>query len=336
MRVSCKPLPETDGTCSGDVKFVYRKARWGRHGAVLLIIWSPPHVLRGIPSDELLLFFWDAINDEREWRGISGEDKNNSVVKYNCSRNMYDADQYMIRPLATRFDSSYAEIATHYGPPTVFISHVWGETAYKTYCGLSKLWENHLDDVKIGSVRSVRSSGAASVIAWFCVTCNNQGRIAEELGEDILLSPFSQVFSLRSIKAVALVSPLRALVRKWCTFEFSIAVANGLDTLMVTHDGTIQKGQVPPEFLRRLAEKLTTFSCKDATCFNQMDAVRIDAAIAARGGWTIIDNQLKHIFRKAIDEAHAHVTIARDLIKDVTEAPQPVVCGRQSATHVTL
>merc|ERR1719326_1573571 len=94
---------------------------------------------------------------------------------------------------------------------------------------------------------------ASTVMVWFCTVCNNQNRIVEELGSEILESPFAHVLRLPSIKTVALVSPLKALERKWCTFEFSIAVAQGLNILMVTHNGVIQAGQVAPIVLKGLA-----------------------------------------------------------------------------------
>jgi len=155
---------------------------------------------------------------------------------------------------------------------------------------------------------------AENMKLWFCTTCNNQSRIDEELGSSILSSPFAQVVSHSSVQTVALISPLKALSRKWCTFEFSLAQHAGKDTLLVTKDGVVQAGQVPPIFLKELSESLVHFDSEKASVSTVKDGIMIDEAVADMGGFNVINEHVILIFGKAIDEAHMCTEYARNLL----------------------
>ena len=47
------------------------------------------------------------------------------IINDDALRNMYDACANIILPHVASVDSSYAELHTDYGPPNLFLSHVW-------------------------------------------------------------------------------------------------------------------------------------------------------------------------------------------------------------------
>uniref|UniRef100_A0A7S2QAE7 TIR domain-containing protein n=1 Tax=Zooxanthella nutricula TaxID=1333877 RepID=A0A7S2QAE7_9DINO len=143
------------------------------------------------------------------------------------------------------------------------------------------------------------------VRVWFCTTCNNQKRVIEELGDDVSRSPFAQVLQSVRCSTVAVVSPLEALNRKWCNYEFCLGTKMGKRPLLVTDQGIVQAGMVVPQQLFQLAEKLRNFHCKQATCFNAADAALIDNAVEDMGGYDQLDSAVKQMFYAAIKDAHA-------------------------------
>lgn len=339
-------LNTQDGTSAGDLKLVWKRRRVRRHGEVLLIMWSPPHTLRGIPVTEFTDFLDKVINHKGKWfselggEGLGGE----RIEKKRRERDMYDANTYIIAKEASCYDASYAEIATHFGPPTIFVSHVWGETADTTRASIARLRDTGL---RIDSQGEVSKAGAlarsssnmslysldASVRLWFCTTCNNQNRIDEELGTDILESPFAQVLKAPTCKIVALISPLKALERKWCTFEFSIAVKYGKETLMVTREGVVQAGQVAPKALDELSEKIVDFRCERARASVQRDEDMINAAVESMGGYVTINNKIRDIFIKAICEAHGFTDKARQRLTVGSEALLSAYTAARVSAH---
>merc|ERR1712093_395323 len=89
---------------------------------------------------------------------------------------------------------------------------------------------------------------------------------------------------------------------------------------MVTAEGVIQAGQVPPMFLKKLSHKLSTFSCQKATCTSEQDSAMIDSAIQSIGGHDLIDSRVMSIFRKAITDAQSHIEEAVDVIEHTASA----------------
>merc|ERR1740129_2367675 len=141
---------------------------------------------------------------------------------------MYDACTHLVIKQAATLDSSYAELYTEFFYPTLFLSHVWSETAYRTRQAIRN-WK--LERTARGvSVRTEDSFRWMSV--WFCTACNNQARMQDELGSDVMQSPFARVIAACS--QIAIIAPLHALSRKWCNFEFCLANAGCKGVLMVT------------------------------------------------------------------------------------------------------
>eukprot|EP00449_Zooxanthella_nutricula_P008287 CAMPEP_0198522132 /NCGR_PEP_ID=MMETSP1462-20131121/21354_1 /TAXON_ID=1333877 /ORGANISM="Brandtodinium nutriculum, Strain RCC3387" /LENGTH=175 /DNA_ID=CAMNT_0044251789 /DNA_START=84 /DNA_END=607 /DNA_ORIENTATION=+ len=175
---------------------------------------------------------------------------------------MYDVCQHMLLPEVTCFDASYAELCTDWGPANIFISHVWAESAGVTHDAIQKLAVAlELKGPSDASLSGPMGSGDGPRV-WFCTACNNQSRVQCELGDKVLSSPFAQVVRNSLCATVLIVSPLRALERKWCTFEFCFAGTLDKEVLMLTEDGVVQEGHVTPQALHGLAERLVDFECR--------------------------------------------------------------------------
>jgi hypothetical protein len=145
---------------------------------------------------------------------------------------------------------------------------------------------------------------------WFCTLCNNQSRVKEELGTRVVASPFARVISSKSCYRVSVISPLRALQRKWCNFEFCLARRSQKEVVLVTTTGTVQAGQVAPKDLYHLAMQVADFSCADATCASLADQVLIDKAVEEMGGYAALDADLRGAFVEAIQAAHHFTSCA--------------------------
>merc|ERR1719253_922529 len=101
------------------------------------------------------------------------------------------------------------------------------------------------------SRRQPRPSTIACVGAicriWFCTCCNNQCRVTKELGANVADTPFAHVIRSPICKGLAIISPLLALSRKWCNYEFALGHAAGKSVALVASSGIVQAGQVPPK-----------------------------------------------------------------------------------------
>jgi hypothetical protein len=288
--------PSEDGKPKGSIKLAK-----GPRGTILFL-WSPPHTLRGVPVLEFLQFLNRVIEHPR------ARDHRLNVRARDCDStdvNMYDACHYIVMPEAACVDASYAELRTNYGPANVFISHVWAESAVNTYEAINKFHNWTRMQSKTNSCTSDLKSVLLRV--WFCTICNNQSRVAEELGSDVYLSPFAQVLRSSSCHQVSLVSPFRALNRKWCNYEFCVASHEGKEVVMLTTEGVVQAGHVPPQTLNELAKTVVNFNCKDATCTSPADEKFIDDAVKQMGGYEHLDAELKTVFQHAIFEAHHYM-----------------------------
>lgn len=314
-------LPDQDGHRMGDIKLVWhrRNGHALKRGANLLISWSPPHIYRGVPLDEFESFLTKVLKHKGDWDKKKGKD-----------RNMYDACKHIVLDEAAHFDWSYAEAHTSYGAADIFISHVWGETVQHTKQALT-YFQDMLQSPDPVSDRSsarkpslARCQSSASLLQsvskriWFCTICNNQVRVVEELGEDVNFSPFAQVLRSASCKTVALISPLKALERKWCNYEFCFSANLGMDIFMVTPDGVVEAGQVAPKALKELSQKVVSFSCRDATCTSTADEELIDKAVADMGGYDALDFKLKAVFHREIHEAFSHAEEAKNILSTDT------------------
>mmetsp|Transcript_68167 Transcript_68167/g.197619 ORF Transcript_68167/g.197619 Transcript_68167/m.197619 type:complete len:937 (-) Transcript_68167:128-2938(-) len=300
--VARKVLPDGPAGPMGQLKVV-------RLRGVFLVMWSPPHISRGIPLTEFQEFLTSVVEHPGTWENceaisIDGERSLVNKRQFSDTRNMYDANRFIVRPEATLVDASYAEARTDYGPPDMFISHVWGESAVCTRSAIEELskWKNNFKRAR--SAMSNVGSAGAELRVWFCVLCNNQSRVVEELGHDVYYSPFAQVLRSPTVCEVALVSPFRALNRKWCNYEFCLSGHESKSVLMLTKEGVVQAGHVPPVILRDLALKVATFNCEDATCSNSADSDLIDRAVKQMGGYDKLTESLQGVFREAIAKAH--------------------------------
>jgi len=132
----------------------------------------------------------------------------------------------------------------------------------------------------------------------------------------VLKSPFAQVLQSNSCSVVAIVSPLKALERKWCTFEFSFASVLKKQVLMLTEDGVLQEGHVTPKALHDLAMKLVYFDCREASCTDPGDSKLIDDAVRGMGGYEVLTGDLLSVFDDAITAAHDHTDEALELIRN--------------------
>lgn len=319
--VQRKHLPvDSAGSSLGELKLVR-----GPRG-VLLISWSPPHVVRGIPLCEFMDFLQDVIDHEGTWDCTSHDQSGNVIHitkrKGDKTRNMYDACEHLIKKEVVPMDASFAELRTDFGPPDIFISHVWAETAHHTLLSIQKFRSDFREASSASALLTIRdtdtdisrsrsSSYFDQTRVWFCTACNNQSRIQEELGEHVHNSPFAKVIRLDGCRRAVLLSPFKALKRKWCNYEYCLAVEFGKERLTVTTEGVVEWGQVAPKTLNDLSEMLCDFKSEDATCNNQTDGQLIDDAVRRMGGYLQIDIKLRDIFTEAIAEAQAFTEKAR-------------------------
>lgn len=258
-------------------------------------------------------------------------------------RNMYDANRFIVKPEAAVVDASYAELRTSYGPASVFVSHVWAETAEHTKQAISKMhqWMRSQTNART-SLAEGNVDGMSSFRVWFCTICNNQSRVVEELGEDVYYSPFAQVLRSSMVAQVALVSPFRALSRKWCNYEFCLSRFEGKAVLMLTMDGVVQAGHVAPKTLNELAKRVRDFDCKAATCSSHADTILIDQAVARMGGYSQLNCTLKDVFRAAIYVAHQCLQQAVDVVAEPeaprlsTQAPRLACTSRSDGVDAPL
>eukprot|EP00439_Symbiodinium_sp_Y106_P064512 s1051_g10.t1 len=109
---------------------------------------------------------------------------------------------------------------------------------------------------------------------------------------------------------------------KWCNFEFSLAIHSDKPVWMVTSDGVVQAGDVPPKALRQIAEaagafrnSVLSFRCQESRCSTAADEAMIDAAVAEMGGYDRLDSKLKAVFRSAIEVAHTQLSEAFEMVK---------------------
>jgi len=301
-------LPRSSGgQCLGNLKLVHGP------GGLLLIMWSPPAELRGMPLHEFKRFLEEVINHPADWECIVPGKGSVTKSRGDITTNMYDACSHYIMPSIATVDATYAELLTDFGPADVFLSHVWAETASNTLQSLShlkvdskKLVRNQswLDELRAKQVVGV------SCRVWFCTCCNNQQRVAEAIGANVSESAFARVISSETCQRVVLVSPFLALNRKWCTFEFAFAINLGKDILTMTVDGVVEGGQVAPKTLNKLARHLEQFTCGNATCTSPEDAVLKDNAIVDLGGIEKLDTTLRRALGEAVMKAHAFTTDA--------------------------
>merc|ERR1711974_391524 len=118
-----------DGCRAGHLKLVRGP------NEILLFAWSPPAEFRGMPLDEFEDFLEKMVAHPGKWqcRVTSPDGTHHTVDKGRGSnRNMYDICSHFIQPEVARYDASYAEVCTDYGPAHVFFSHVWSCPAYDT------------------------------------------------------------------------------------------------------------------------------------------------------------------------------------------------------------
>ena len=161
-------------------------------------------------------------------------------------RNMYYLCSNIVKPLTARDQLSYAELA---GPCRVscFVSHYWGMPF------------QHFVECLKGHAADPTTS------YWICTFANNQWRVAEELGEDVLCSPF--YLALRSTSCqgtlLALDEEVLPLTRSWCLFElFQTEMLSreggGFQGLLLgTSTGVMNYGQSSIDLALKISKKLS-------------------------------------------------------------------------------
>lgn len=298
-----KKLPlSPQGESKGELKLTVAK------DGSLLFTWSPPHTLRGIPISRFIDFLQEVIDFPKTWQDCMDTDEKGQQLVVDkppgsSKRNMYDARTHIVFPRAAQVDASYAELFADYGPATLFVSHVWAEYASETLSAMLKLsqW------IGRNSCTFENDGTVSRTNVWFCTLCNNQSRVIEELGTDVQFSPFAQVITSHACKYVAMVSPFRALSRKWCNYEFCLAHSQDKSVAMLTSDGVVQAGHVPPKKLVKLSEQVMRFQSRNSTCTSPTDSEFIDNAIQSMGGYEETDDMLRTLFYNVISEAHENL-----------------------------
>lgn len=290
---------------NGELRLVrarLNKRKGAARGDVLLLAWSPPTHLRGIPLGEFMQLLRAARRDREPWEVPETVPEGGGlprVLKGPQERDMYDVCHRIVDQTATPADCSFAERFCTYGPAQVMISHVWAEKIVNTSRAMD-------------SLVNIFGSDWPSVRIWFCTTCNNQGRVKEEIGDDVGRSPFAQVLGSPYCVCMATVCPEVALTRKWCVYEYSRALRLGKDVWLATPEGVLQHGDVRPSYLKALAASVASLRCADAKCTSGVDAALIDRAVREHGGYDMMDTELKKALLAAIAKAQAYLDDARE------------------------
>eukprot|EP00746_Dinoflagellata_sp_MGD_P139552 gnl/MRDRNA2_/MRDRNA2_72998_c0_seq2.p1 gnl/MRDRNA2_/MRDRNA2_72998_c0~~gnl/MRDRNA2_/MRDRNA2_72998_c0_seq2.p1 ORF type:complete len:304 (-),score=60.75 gnl/MRDRNA2_/MRDRNA2_72998_c0_seq2:184-1095(-) len=255
---------------------------------VVLVAWSPPSHLRGIPLNEFMAFLEALSEDTTDWDVPTKKNTAGTVRRKATERDMYDVCECIVKPKATLRDCSFAERFCSYGPAQLMISHVWMTKVSDTRDALNLLTES------LENWQSIR--------VWFCTVCNNQCRVVEEIGTSIETSAFAQVLNSPYCESMVTLNPALALTRKWCTYEYSQALHVHKPVWLATTHGVLQSGDLKPSMIMELAEQVKNLKCANASCSNKEDAALIDEAVARRGGYSVMDAQLKRALCKAIAE----------------------------------
>lgn len=319
-------LPDSDGQVMGDLKLTKGP------DSTFLLSWSLPHVQRGVPLKELKHWLDEVVNSPGTWQCFERAGARVAKAAGSKHRNMYDACEHLLMKTVALLDASYAEIRTDCGPADLFISHVWAETALNTHAAIERLITKYETAAaadksmtvarfrRSRSVESMDKDDGTPVRAYFCVLCNNQSRIKYELGPSTENSPFAEVLCTPLCKSVALISPTKALERKWCNYEFSLAAYMGKEIFMLTREGIVQDGEVSPKTLHLVSMKLAMLHCVNAKCSNPADSVAIDEAVNRMGGYDVLDRILRQTFQNAVRDAQHWLTEAHDALASPTAA----------------
>lgn len=155
-------------------------------------------------------FYDSSKGNWEQGRDIKVELEANTAL-HNVDVNMYIINTEIVVPLSKVFYSSYVElVANAEQPPTVFVSHFWGNPFWQTlqlleFHAKQRGWEN-------------------DTAYWICTFANNQHDLQELCGrlED---TPFVKAIRLESCRGtVALLdSQISTFERIWCVLENAIS-----------------------------------------------------------------------------------------------------------------
>ncbi|CAE7576720.1 ECHIA, partial [Symbiodinium necroappetens] len=239
-------------------------------------------------------------------------------------RNMYYLCSNIVKPLTARDQLSYAELA---GPCAVafFVSHYWGMP-----------FQHFLECLKGHAVDRTTSY-------WICTFANNQWKVAEELGKDVLCSPF--YLALRSTSCqgtlVVLDEEVLPLTRSWCLFElFQTEMLSrergGFQGLLLgTSTGVMNHGQSSIDLALKISKKLSTLRLQEAQASCPKDKRLIDEAVANHpGGFEAVNSflissvqaalyQTEARFREDFARLHQDLGHTAALAEDAGHATQP-------------
>ncbi|CAE7945705.1 ECHIA [Symbiodinium sp. KB8] len=238
-------------------------------------------------------------------------------------RNMYYLCSNIVKPMTARDQLSYAELA---GPCAVafFVSHYWGMP-----------FQHFLECLKGHAVDRTTSY-------WICTFANNQWKVAEELGKDVLCSPF--YLALRSTSCqgtlVVLDEEVLPLTRSWCLFElFQTEMLSrergGFQGLLLgTSTGVMNHGQSSIDLALKISKKLSTLRLQEAQASCPKDKRLIDEAVANHpGGFEAVNSfligsvqaalyQTEARFREDFARLHQDLEHTAALAEDAGQATQ--------------
>jgi len=270
VMLSAKDVAVDDGLIGNTVQ-----AAW-----LLVVVWSPPTVLRGIRLADLKAYV-------ASYREPSARQSRRPLEE---AANMYRLVEVAVRPDTAASQSSLAEVFD-FGPVDTFVSHYWGSVVSHTLLCLEK-----------------HAGGDEALRIWLCSMVNNQRRIAEELGKDIDRSPFARALNCRSCRAAALIldtdgAPLK---RFWCLYEIMTIIQlmrsdKGMMFDLCTPQGVVNRGDVPPSFAIKIGAVVAAIDVQHAGCSNENDRVMIEQAICERlGGYESMNRTIREEVGKGL------------------------------------
>lgn len=221
---------------------------------------------------------------------------------YIRNRDMYYVAANLLLPLTKPNRLSYAELV---GPQKVtwFVSHYWG-MKFKDF--VSSLQKMAKDACVLDWTRSR---------FWVCSFCNNQWKLATELGGgNPLESSFYLALQSPSCQGTAMVLDENAepLKRSWCLFEIlqtcklTCQRGDAFDGLLFcAPTGVLQHGDANVDTALALAKELSRISLMNATATRQEDKDMIDAHVVAMdGGFEKVDKFVRDCIKGALEVVH--------------------------------
>lgn len=293
----------------------------GRRACMLTLAWAQPARLSGVHLGELT----------ERWEEYQKNPFPSQVeLPKGHEPNMYHAVTSWIKPETGPTQSSFAALCDS-GPVAVFVSHWWGSPLKQTLEALKRHAEG----------------GEVNQRIWICSVANNQWRVAEELGDDIDISPFRQALDCSTCRCMALMldtdgAPLK---RYWCLYEIMTVMrlrqeGRSMELDLCSPEGVINRGSVRPEVGLKLAGMVAQIDVAAAECWRTEDKRMITDAINHHlGGFERMNEKIRefvadglHIMYEGLTDQFNETTTMLGVGRSFGSGASPFARGMRPAS----